>query len=89
VITENSFIAPGVDLQKEDPAQRNALLTVVGFTKADLQQRWHSPEGKQILARWRGSKFDRAVLDQLIGRYYGHTDLRGVPLMMRICAVWI
>lgn len=81
LITENLFIAPGVDLQKEDPTQRASLLMAVGFTKQDLRQRWHSPEGKRILAQWRGSRFDRAELDQLVGRYYGHTDLRGVLLM--------
>ena len=81
LITENLFIAPGIDLQKEDPDQYDSLITVVNFKKKDLQQRWHSPEGKRILAQWRGSKFDRVVLDQLVGRYYGHTDLRGVPLM--------
>jgi hypothetical protein len=80
LITENLFIAPGVDLQKEDPAQYDSLITVVNFKKADLQERWYSSEGKQILAQWRGSKFNRAVLDRLIGRYYGQTDLRGVPL---------
>jgi uncharacterized protein YjbI with pentapeptide repeats len=81
LITDNLFIAPGVDLQKENPDQYNSLITAVNFKKSDLQQRWYSPEGKRILAQWRGSKFERSVLDQLVGRYYGHTDLRGVPLM--------
>lgn len=81
LITENLFIAPGVDLQKENQSQYNSLITVVNFKKQDLRDRWSTAEGKKILAQWKGGRFDRKLLDTLVGRYYGHTDLRGIPLI--------
>ncbi|MGF1522394.1 MAG: pentapeptide repeat-containing protein [Leptolyngbyaceae cyanobacterium] len=81
LITENLFIAPGVDLQKEEPSLYDSLLTVVNFKKEDLRERWRSSEGRRILAQWKGSGFDRGTLDSLVGRYYGQTDLRGIPLI--------
>jgi len=81
LITENLFIKPGVDLQKEDKSQYDTLIKIVNFNKQDLRERWRSPEGKQILAQGKGSRFDRSVLNTLVGRYYGHTDLRGITLV--------
>lgn len=70
------FIEPDVDLQKGDPA----LSEMVNLSKESLNARWDSENGKYILDKWRESDFDRDVLDDLVGKYYGHTDLRGIDL---------
>ena len=69
-------IKPGVNLQKEDPD----LITVVNLPKQVLKERWLSPEGKYILQTWKAQGFSRTVLEELVGKYYDHIDLRGIPL---------
>nr|WP_255512216.1 pentapeptide repeat-containing protein [Planktothrix sp. FACHB-1355] len=32
------------------------------------------------MSRWKTSNFDRNILDNLVGKFYGHTDLRGIIL---------
>ncbi len=75
-VTADHFIRPGVNLQKGDAE----LTTVVNWPKEVLQQRWHTPTGQAILAAWKASGFDRAVIERLVGKYYDHLDLRGIPL---------
>ncbi len=75
-VTADHFIRAGVNLQKEDPELR----TVVQWSKDTLRQRWHTPTGRAILAAWKASGFDRATIEQHIGKYYDHLDLRGIPL---------
>lgn len=70
------FIQPGIDLQKGDPA----LKGFVDSPKEATRARWTTPEGKAILEVLRAPDFTREKLDRVIGRYYGHTDLRGAPL---------
>jgi hypothetical protein len=76
--TENrpAFIEPGVNLTAGHPD----LLWFVNLPKEKLRSRWFSDQGRQILEVWSRSGFDRSTLDTLVGRYYGHTDLRGVTL---------
>lgn len=75
-ITPDFFIYPGQDLDQKS----QEILTIVNLSKEQLQQRWTTQQGKYILAKWKGEKFARNVLDSLVGKYYGHTDIRGIPL---------
>lgn len=75
-ITPYFFINPSQDLDKTS----QEILTIVNLSKEQLQQRWNTSDGKYILAKWKGAKFERKVLDALVGKYYGHTDIRGIPL---------
>ena len=75
-ITPEFFINPGQDLDQ----QSQEILTIVNLSKEQLQQRWNTPKGQYIFSRWRGNKYDRKVLDSLVGKYYGHTDIRGITL---------
>ena len=70
------FIPAKVDLNKGDPE----LLRFVGMNKHDLRSRWDTPRGREILAAWQQAGFARGTLDALVGRYYGHTDIRGINL---------
>ena len=75
--SESLFIPPGTDLNQPDDRELKRFATL---PKEALKRRWNTPEGKAILSKWKESKFDRDSLDSLVGRYYGHTDLRGIPL---------
>lgn len=75
-ITKEFFIAPGEDLGK---GTEDYQLTVQ-LGRAQLRNRWETPEGKNILERWKASGFKRSALDTLVGKYLGHTDLRGIDL---------
>ncbi|MBE9227086.1 pentapeptide repeat-containing protein [Phormidium sp. LEGE 05292] len=75
-ITPEFFITPNQDLNKTS----QEILTIVNLSKEQLRQRWNTPQGQYILSKWRGNKYDRKVLDSLVGKYYGHTDIRGIPL---------
>jgi len=70
------FIKPGVDLQKGS----QELLTMVNLSKDQLRQRWNTQQGQYIISRWKGNKFDRQILESLVGKYYGQTDIRGITL---------
>lgn len=75
-ITPEFFINPGLDLDKGN----KELLTIVNISKEQLKQRWNTTLGQRILTRWKANKFDRDILDEMVGKYYGHTDIRGVTL---------
>lgn len=75
-ITPEFFINPGVDLQ---PGSQ-ALLTMVNLSKPQLRQRWQTTPGQYIINSWKGNRFDRQVLESLVGKYYSQIDLRGIPL---------
>ena len=75
LLTLELFIRPGVDLAQGDPD----YTTVISLQKEDLRKRWRTTAGAAILAEWRANNFDRQILDSRIGKFYGHTDLRGVP----------
>ncbi|KYC42115.1 hypothetical protein WA1_19145 [Scytonema hofmannii PCC 7110] len=76
-ITPEFFILPNVNLDKGS----QELMTMVNLSKEQLRDRWKTNEGRYILSRWKGNGFDRKILDSLVGKYYDHTDLRGVPLV--------
>lgn len=76
-ITPEFFILPGCDLQNGHPEYDLAAK----LTKKQLKDRWKKTEGQNILSRWRASNFDRNTLDTLVGKFYGHTDIRGIPLV--------
>jgi hypothetical protein len=75
-VTQEFFVKPGQDVQKTDPD----YITLARLSKADLCHRWETSEGRYILSTWKAHRFDRPILDTLIGKFYGHTDLRGIPL---------
>ena len=75
-IVENFFIKPGVDLGKDD----EDLPKVINLSKQQLRDRWNTPKGREIFQAWKASNFDRSVLDSLVGKYYHHTDIRGIYL---------
>ncbi|MBW4623911.1 MAG: pentapeptide repeat-containing protein [Cyanosarcina radialis HA8281-LM2] len=75
-ITPEFFINPRVDLQKGS----QELLTMVNLSKEQLRQRWNSQKGQYILSKWKSNGFDRQILDDIVGKYYGHTDIRGIYL---------
>lgn len=76
-ITPEFFISPNVNLDTGNPE----LLTMVNLTKEQLRNRWFTPAGHNILTRWKAHGFKRDMLDSLVGRFYDHTDLRGIPLV--------
>lgn len=75
-INQDLFIAPHCNFQKGDAD----LMTAVNLSKRSLVERWQTPGGKYILSTWKGNKFERKVLDGLVGKFYDHTDIRGIPL---------
>ncbi len=76
-ITPEFFIVPNANLDKGS----QELMTMVNLSKEQLRDRWSTPAGRYILNRWKGNGFDRKVLDSLVGKYYDHTDLRGITLV--------
>jgi len=75
------FIPPGEDLDDVSSELRRRFVTT---GKEALRERWRTPEGRRILDEWAAASFDRERLDRLVGRYDGHTDLRGAPLSGRV-----
>ncbi|MCY6492142.1 pentapeptide repeat-containing protein [Leptolyngbya sp. GGD] len=75
-ITNEFFIRPNVDLQIGD----EDYLVAVKLSAENLKERWQTPEGRIILERWKANAYQRKTLDNLVGKYYGHTDLRGIDL---------
>ncbi len=76
-VSQDLFIEPGVNLQKGD----KDLTTAVNLSKESLQNRWDTQKGKNILSIWKANNFDRSILDELVGKYYDHYDLRGITLI--------
>ena len=78
-LTEALFIKPNIDIQNS-PDQRSVYMAAANLTRDDLRDRWKTPQGKTILAEWKGCRYERIVLEQLVGSFYGHLDLRGISL---------
>ena len=70
------FIQPNVDLAKG----HDDLVWAATLERGRLIGRWQSGKGKEILSKWKSEHYSRKSLDALVGKYYGQTDLRGVPL---------
>jgi hypothetical protein len=79
-LTQELFIKPGFDLRTDNADHRPARLTIVNLPKDKLRGRWNSPEGQTILGQWKGNNYNRTILNSLVGRFDGQTDLRGIPL---------
>lgn len=79
-LDENFFIAPGTNLQGND----SELTTVIHLSIAQLRARWNTPKGRSILTRWETNRFKRDVLNESVGKYYDHTDLRGIDLSNKL-----
>lgn len=80
-IDDSLFIVPGANIQEDD----NDIKTVVNLGKKSLQERWSQDRGKNIISAWKASGFERSILDERVGKFYNHTDLRGINLSgMRI-----
>lgn len=75
-ITPDFFIVPGVDLQQGSSDYPLAAK----LNKNVLKNRWKTTTGQDILHRWKASNFARNVLDNLVGKFYGHSDIRGIIL---------
>jgi len=74
---EENFIKANINLDKDD----SEINKLISLDKISLQKRWETPYGQNIISKWKESNFDRAVLDELVGKYYNQTDLRGISLL--------
>lgn len=75
-ICQEFFVEPGHDVQKDD----SEFVTLARLSAVQLASRWKTKKGQFILNTWKANRFDRKVLNDLVGRFYGHTDLRGISL---------
>ena len=76
LVSEDLFIIPDVNLTEES----RELSTVINLPEATLKSRWKSQRGIFIINRWKAQAFGRAIIDEMVGKCHGHTDLRGIPL---------
>ena len=76
-INEHLFINPGVNIGKN----HKDIKTIVNLSKEEIKARWENQLGQSILSKWRANNFDRKMLNQLVGKYYDHTDIRGISLV--------
>jgi len=76
-INEHLFINPGVNIGKKN---HKDIKTIVNLSKEEIKARWENQLGQSILSKWRANNFDRKLLNQLVGKYYDHTDIRGISL---------
>ena len=74
------FIRPGINLLVEN----EEFTTIINLPKEQLRARWNTPNGRSILTRWKTNGFRREILNNLVGRYNGHTDIRGINLSKEI-----
>jgi uncharacterized protein YjbI with pentapeptide repeats len=77
---EYFFITPGVDFQEDN----SELTTAVNLSVERLRERWNTQKGQSILIRWETNHFKRDVLNESVGKYYNHTDIRGINLSNKI-----
>lgn len=75
-LDEYNFIKPEADIQ---PGDRD-WTTAANLKKAALKQRWQTERGKALKAKLVASGLDRQTLEQEVGRFNGHFDLRGIDL---------
>lgn len=75
-LDDHFFIDPSVDINEND----SEIVTIVHIPKAQLKERWNTPRGINILTRWKANGYKMDTLDSLIGKYYGHTDIRGIEI---------
>lgn len=74
--TPSAFIPPGI---RVDSGHADVKF-YANQTRDILRQRWQSPEGQEILTKWRAANFDRDALRTLVGTLYDNLDARGVPI---------
>src|SRR5437870_4899506 len=79
-LDQHFFINPGVNVCKVNVE----LCTIVSLSKEKLKERWNTTKGQYILTTWKTNGFRRDILDSLVGKYYGHTDIRGINLSKEI-----
>ena len=77
---EHFFIHPGINISEAN----GELSTIVALSKEQLRARWNTPKGQSIYTRWKTNGFRREILDTLVGKYHGHTDIRGINLAKEI-----
>jgi hypothetical protein len=75
-LNSDNFINPHIDLNRDHPE----LTGIVGLSKDVLRSRWSSGTGENILRKWREEAYSRKALENVVGRYYGHLDLRGISI---------
>ncbi|NET09619.1 MAG: pentapeptide repeat-containing protein [Symploca sp. SIO2B6] len=74
------FIEPNANLEKGHPELR----FMATLDRKQLVDRWQQPKGREIFSRWKSENYSRSVLDSLVGKFYGQTDLRGITLVNEI-----
>ena len=72
----DAFINPGTDISGSHPEYSRFS----NLSKAELQGRWKTSRGQQILQAFLSSHSSVATIDSVVGRFNGKLDLRGVPL---------
>lgn len=73
---EDLFIVAGQNLTKESPK----LIHYATFPKEKLKTRWETDEGKKLFDILKQHAFSREIIEENVGRYYDHYDLRGISL---------
>lgn len=76
LVSEDHFIPANHDIQQKD----DPYIYLTTIERQHLVDRWDTPTGQDILHQWSASGYDRAVLDRLVGKLYGQTDIRGIDL---------
>lgn len=78
-ITQNLFVKTGEDIQNND-IDKIDWNTIASLSRQQVRDRWKTAEGIMIVTTWKNNKFDRNVLDTLVGKFDGRYDLRGIDL---------
>ncbi len=75
-IDGQNFIRPHESISPDDPEWKVAA----NLTREDLRARWQTEQGQALLGKLKASRLDRAVLEQNVGFFADHFDLRGIDL---------
>ena len=78
-ITQDLFVQAGEDIQN-NTIDKKDWNTIAILSKQQVKERWNTAQGKSILTTWTNNKFARDVLEDLVGKFNGRFDLRGINL---------
>ncbi len=73
------FIPAGTNVGPGSPS----LGHFANLSRDAVRDRWKTVKGREMLTAWTASGFDREKLGGLLGTFYDHFDLRGIPLSGR------
>jgi uncharacterized protein YjbI with pentapeptide repeats len=74
---DDLFINTGENLNDIDDKRRERFVTM---SREVLRDRWNTLFGKDIYLKWKHSKFNREIIDSMVGKFDNHLDLRGIHL---------